>query len=109
MSSPPLSVESLAQVVQQLQIQTVNQQVVLSESNKLYKRLKRLDSQSTLSGKPKKYNPENYNGESSVTSRTIRMEDYPKDARENESLPLAVSYMTGAIHEWWIVFKESID
>lgn len=106
MSSPPLSIESLAQVVQQLQTQILNQQTMLSEANESYKRL---ESRSTPSDKPKKHKPEKYDGKSSVTSWTIHMDNYLEDARDDESLPLAVSYLTGAAHEWWIVFRESDD
>lgn len=31
------------------------------------------------------------------------------DASHNDSLTLLVSFLTGAVHEWWIVFKESDD
>lgn len=104
MSSSPLSIESLAQIVQQLQSQIVNQQTLLAEANASYRRL---ENRTAPSDKPKKHKPEKYDGKGSVTSWAIHMDNYLEDATENDSLPLAISYLAGAAHEWWIVFRES--
>lgn len=103
---PPLSIESYAHVVQQLQSQIVNQQPLQAQADEIYKRLK---NKSTYSDKLNKHKAERYDGKSHATKWTTHMNSYSEDASDCNCLPLAVSYCTGAGHDWWILFKESYN
>lgn len=53
---------------------------------------------------PAKLNkPEKFDGKGSIKSWCTHMDNYLRDCSDSESLPLAVSYLSGSAHEWWIV------
>ena len=59
--------------------------------------------------KPKIQKPRNFCGKGSVTSWTTQMTNYVREEADEDALAIAVSYLDGAAHEWWIVFSQSIE
>lgn len=122
MSSPPTAptVESLAQLVNDLQAklqnatsQIANQQSSLNEAAASYQRLElqlaNTMSKDTKEEKPKKNKPSTFSGKGSILSWITHMDNYLGDSNDESSLQLAVSYLSGPAHEWWIIYKLSDD
>ena len=59
--------------------------------------------------KPKIQKPRNFCGKSSVISWTTQMTNYVREEADEDALAIALSYLDGAAHEWWIVFSQSIE
>jgi len=116
--SNPITIENLAQVVQDLQTQLQaansqinNQQNSLNDAAASYDRIREeLQSIKTSDNpKPKKHQPEKFSGRGSITSWATHMDNYLANATDDDSLQLAVSYLSGAAHEWWIVYQKTDD
>ena len=56
---------------------------------------------------PKKNKPSSFNGKGSVRSWCVQMENYLGNVRGAGSVQVALSYLTGNAHEWWIVYENS--
>ena len=59
--------------------------------------------------KPKIQKPCNYSGKGSVVSWTTQMTNYVNEEADDDALAIAVSYLDGAAHEWWIVYSQTIE
>ena len=55
--------------------------------------------------------PENFTGgpKDSVVSWTTHMSNYLSDTNEPQAMSIAVSYLQGTAHEWWIKYQDSED
>ena len=113
------TLESLSQVVLQLQNQlqtataTINaQQESLNNAAASYGQLQ--SELRALKGAPsehdtktpKKNKPSQFSGKGSILSWTTHMENYIGNMEGEQALQLAVSYLSGAAHEWWIVYHQ---
>ena len=58
---------------------------------------------------PKKNKPFSFNGKGSVSSWCVQMDNYLAGTNEIDSLNIALSYLSGNAHEWWIVHSKSTD
>ena len=56
---------------------------------------------------PKKNKPSSFNGKGSVSSWCVQMDNYLGDHNNVESMNIALSYLTGMAHEWWIVYSKT--
>ena len=56
---------------------------------------------------PKKNKPSSFNGKGSVSSWCVQMDNYLGDHNDADSMNIALSYLTGNAHEWWIVFSKT--
>lgn len=97
---------SFVPVVQQLQSKIVNQQTLLAEADESYIHV---ENQTISSNRRKKHKPEKYVGKRSITSWSTHASHYVNNSSKSDSLPLAVSNLTGAAHEWRRVFNASGD
>jgi len=61
------------------------------------------------SRRPKARRPDSYRGKGSISSWITHMNNYLVGTPDNESLQIAVSYLEGAAHEWWIVYQNSVE
>lgn len=113
MSSPPEppTIESLAQLVAQLEAQLRQASAqITSQSNSLneaaasYQRLEAQMANRRTEEKPKKNKPNTFSGKGSILSWITHMDNYIGDATPEEALNLAISYLSGAAHEWWIMY-----
>lgn len=53
--------------------------------------------------RPKVNSPPTFFGKGSVTSWCTQVDNYLRDASDKEALTIAMTYFSGAAHEWWIV------
>ncbi len=53
--------------------------------------------------------PEPFKGKDSILSWTTHMNNYLASTSDEEALAIAISYLHGPAHEWWIAFKETED
>ena len=56
---------------------------------------------------PKIRRPDPFRGKGSVSSWVRHMDNYLEGTPGPKALSIAVSYLEGSAHEWWIVFKET--
>ena len=110
--------ENLAQAVQELQaqLQTANTQLATQQNNlneaassytQLKAELDELRAKRPSREQPKKNEPDKFTGKGSITSWVNQMDNYLSEVSEEEALPLAVSYLSGSAHEWWIVHHQT--
>ena len=59
----------------------------------------------TLTAKPKP--PEAFKGKDSIKSWATHMSNYLGNSPPDQALWIAISYLQGPAHEWWIVFRET--
>ena len=119
-TTPNVTMESMAQAIQELQGQLTaaaaeinSQKALLSTAatqlqnvtGELVQAKSELHSQSTAQVKPNK--PPSFRGKGSVTSWATHMDNFLRNIDPEQALPIAVSYLEDGAHEWWIVFKES--
>lgn len=64
----------------------------------------RSDSSSSMI-RPKK--PETFSGHGSIRSWITHVTNYVGSNNTAEALKVAVSYLSGSAHEWWLVYKET--
>lgn len=83
MRSTLFSIESQTDIVQQLQGQNVSQYALLSEASKSWKRF--LNKTSSWDN-PMKHKPERYHRLETVSSWTVHMHNYLKNASDSVSL-----------------------
>ena len=119
MSGPPVTVDSLAQTVNQLQMQLVEaHNQINAQQNELTaaaQKVGALEQQlvaarntggsSSATGQtglnaPKKNKPSSFNGKGSVSSWCVQMDNYLIGSDDVDSLNIALSYLTGNAHEW---------
>lgn len=60
---------------------------------------------STSMIRPKK--PEPFNGRGSIRSWITHVSNYVGNGNSAQALTVAVSYLSGSAHEWWLVYKET--
>ena len=114
----PPSLEQLAQAYSDIQRQLTSAKsefdALKSELEQTKQALNTAQTQlamrdSTAAAMPKLKKPENYTGKESILSWTTHMSNYLKKIADPEAMSIAVSYLQGAAHEWWIKFKETED
>ncbi len=113
----PMTLDQLAAAYQQIQTQFNNaQDQVTGLQNELKNTLKELNLtkkalqsiQSYLgSSLTKSKKPDSSTGKSSVRSWIIHVNNYVGNEQNPQALNVAVSYLRGAAHEWWIGYKET--
>ena len=120
MSGPPLSMESLAQAVNDLQMQLNEARVQITnqrdELNVAAQKVVTLEQELAAAqtgihptglNAPKKNKPSSFNGKGSVSSWSVQMSNYLGGQNDIHSMNIALSYLTGNAHEWWIVFSKT--
>ena len=121
MTNPPLTLETLANAVTDLQGQLANAHAqIAAQRNNLNETQQRLSmtaqelashnsnsNPSAVSIIPKVNKPQLYRGKGSIVSWTTHMSNYLQNVDESQALTIAVSYLAEGAHEWWIVFKET--
>ena len=124
MNNPGISVEGLAQVVQDMQqkleqanaqieahrgeLSIAAQKVSQLEQELLEARNNQAPGSGTNSG-PKKNKPSTFSGKGSIGSWCVQMENYLGGLSQEQGFHVALSYLTGNAHEWWIVFEKSAE
>ena len=112
----PLTLEGLANAYQQIQAQFNNAQVqvtglrneLTATQNELASTRNNLlaaQSSSSLGLKPKK--PESFTGRGSIHSWITHVSNYIGDDQNPQAFIVAISYLSGSAHEWWIGYKET--
>lgn len=87
-------------------VQTVEQQLIHAQQELAQTRT--LANSDELPGtKPRINKPQSFNGKGSITSWTIQMDNYVRGTDDQTSLSIALSYLSGNAHEWWIVFQKT--
>ena len=125
MDHPQIDMQSLGQTLQDLkhrldqadaQINThrselsiAAQKVASLESELLDARNNSKESASSGTSRPKKNKPGTFTGRGSVRSWCVQMENYLDGNTGLEALNIALSYLSGNAHEWWIVFQSTAD
>lgn len=121
---PQLTLESIAQVVHELQGQLANarsqiasqQKVIHETQEKLHvasqetmnsQAVMSTVSQAVSSVKPKVNPPPLFKGKGSIVSWTTHMDNYLQNMSDEEALNIAVSYLHDGAHEWWMVYQQS--
>ena len=108
-TTTPPTMDQLVQVIQDLQSQvSQSQKVIDGLHNQLQVTQAAVNNDSSHS-KPRVRRPESFSGKGSVTSWITHMSNYLGNTTDIDSLPIAVSYMTGSAHEWWIVYKNTAE
>lgn len=107
--TPQITMENLFQAFQQLQQNFNNAQ---GEINNLRNQLGNAQNalQQNLgqaNSKPRCKKPDSFKGKGSITSWVTHMTNYIGRVDPNEALEIAVSYLEGPAHEWWIVFRQT--
>ena len=112
MNTPNLNLQELANAYEQLQNQLANSQ---NQINDLQSRL--LATQNTVQSQPsnvtvrapKVRKPEAFKGKGSVQSWISHMSNYVNGETENNAMVIAVSYLEGPAHEWWICHSQTSE
>lgn len=118
METDPISIPALAQLVGQLQQNLENANAEINNHREQLgaaaQKVAGLEAElaSARNGtrdhqNPKKNKPSSFNGKGSVSSWCVQMDNYLGQDRGMESLYVALSYLSGSAHEWWIVHEKS--
>ena len=102
-NQPPenVTLENLVSALQQLQHNFNNAQgEIMGLRNQL---------QASRTPVVKRKKPESFKGKGSITSWITHMTNYLGGTSPDEALSIAVSYLEGPAHEWWIVFRQSLE
>ena len=105
-----LTLEGLAQAYQSLQEQFVNAQNQIADLRNDLSTAQGavIAAQSTqLASGPRPKRPDSFRGRGSIGSWILHMNNYVLNQPEPLALSIAVSYLDGPAHEWWIAYKES--
>ena len=122
MSEPhcsPMTLEQLAAAYQQIQNQFDIEQAqvaglhneLTTTRNELHLTKNALQSiqASTLMSSDKPRKPEPFNGKRSVRSWITHFNIYIENEQNPHSMNVAVCYLQGSAHEWWLGYKETED
>lgn len=112
--NPPTTLEQLAAAYHQIQNQFNNAQAQVSglhnELNATRNELQitknsllAVQSGSSSGIKPKK--PHSFNGKGSIRSWITHVSNYVGNDQNPQALTVAVSYLDGSAHEWWLGYK----
>ena len=122
MDISPGTIESLTETVQALQAQLAEAtQRIESHQNELglaaqrVQTVEREPAQAKTqipateigSTKPCINKPTSFNGKGSIKSWTVQMNNYIRGLDESTAFNIALSYLSGNAHEWWIVYQNS--
>ena len=116
--SPAQQLQDLQQAIQQMraelaQSQNMTQQVTqaLNTANQNNAALQqRLQAQSSVQvPQVKLKKPESYKGRGSITSWVVHMDNYTRSSSPEQAFLIAVSFLEGNAHEWWIVHSLTED
>ena len=102
MNPQNITLQDLAKAYEQLQQQFTNaQNQIVGLQNQLAATQNVIKSgPSTKSPKPRK--PDSFNGKGSIESWMTHMSNYVKDESEENAMAIAISYLEGPAHDWWI-------
>lgn len=118
MDAENLSIQALAQMITQLQqnLEESNAQITQhqAELGMAAQKVAGLEAEIAQHGAhnhqtPKKNKPSSFYGKGSVSSWCVQMDNYLGNARGMDSLKVALSYLAGSAHEWWIVYEKSTE
>ena len=124
MSGQPVSMDDIANTVSELQRQLAEAHAQVTsqrhELNAAAQKVGSLEQQLSAArnqpgsshanhNAPKKNKPSSFNGRGSVSSWCVQMDNYLGDHNNPETLNIALSYLTGMAHEWWIVYSKSAE
>lgn len=122
---PQLTLESVAQVVQELQGQLANaRSQIASQQSIIQDTQEKLNvaTQETINTRgmipsvsqavsssvtPKVNAPPLYKGKGSIVSWTTHMDNYLQNVSDDEAIKIAVSYLHDGAHEWWMVYQKA--
>ncbi len=112
MANQPPTLQELAQAFNNLQIQfnNANRQITSLEAELSQTKTALQNAQHQITTKtksPKQKLPEPFKGKTSIKSWTTHMNNYLANSSTEEALPIAISYLQGHAHEWWIMYKET--
>ena len=63
----------------------------------------------TTTERSKLKKPETFTGKGSVRSWTVHMDNYLRGTPQEDGIPVAVSYLEGSAHEWWIAYQNTAE
>ena len=112
MESNQVTLEQLAAALQSVRADLANANTHIGVlNNELNETKAHLHQAAASSSKPlaKVKKPESFNGTGSVLSWTAHMANYLRLSSDSEAFQIAVSYLEGNAHEWWLVFKDSAE
>ena len=112
---PQLTLQNVANVVQDLQTQLgVANSEIQAQKYALQEARGQLSSasqgmnshmpQQRILTVQKVKKPSTFSGKGSITSWCTQMSNYVKDLSNEEAITVAVSYLGGGAHEWWMIF-----
>ena len=58
---------------------------------------------------PKHKRPDSYKGKGSISSWITHMTNYIGSTPDSQALSIAVSYLEGSAHEWWIAYQQTTE
>lgn len=103
--SNPLTMERLHAMINQLHSQLIATQGELSSTQAQLQSTQQQAKNVGNSGGPKRNKPPTFDGKGSVDSWLQHISEYCRGAADGEKLAIAVSYLTGSAHEWYICTK----
>ena len=118
MSSTNFTLQDLARAYQELQQSFASaqgqikqlQNELVGTRNQLNTTQATLQSQVGSSGRhntPKPKRPDSFKGKGSVESWITHITNYVLGVPDDQALTIAVSYLEGPAHEWWIVYRQT--
>ena len=114
--SPAQQLQQLQNAVQQMraelaQSQNLTKQVTdaLQSANQHNTALQeKIQAQNVSKGPPVKMKkPESFRGKGSITSWAVHMDNYTRSSPPDQAFLIAVSFLDGNAHEWWIVHSQT--
>ena len=112
----PMTIEGLAEAYQQLLTQFNNAQGQIGalqnalQANQATHQANQAIANALASAQqqgPTARRPDSFKGKGSVSSWAMQMANYIAEVPEPRAFNIAVSYLEGAAHEWWIVYKST--
>lgn len=111
MNPQDITLENLFQAYQQLQQNFNNAQNEIAnlrtELQGTQHQVGRTQTASFPNQEPKCKRPESYKGKGSIASWITHVTNYVDNSHPGQALKVAVSYLEGPAHEWWIAFQET--
>jgi hypothetical protein len=102
---PPLTMERLHAMINQLHTQLVATQGELSTTQSKLLAAQQQTAHGGGSGGPKRNKPPTFDGKGSVDSWLQHMNEYCAGVADSEKLAIAVTYLSSSAHEWYIGTK----
>lgn len=113
MANPP-NLQELANAFERLQVQFTQAQGQISELSNLLGQANQNNAQlqqrllgQEIQPRSKLRKPESYKGKGSIQSWIMHMDNYTNGAPPDQAMAIAVSFLDGNAHEWWIVHSST--